>query len=324
MAIKTQEFRSPTALRNDFPSEDTIQSPSALATTPAPSTAAPAAQTATAAQPAEKPRARTVGFTDRAGIAAMNAADTGGVQASLKKGADYATEFIGSQAQANANMAANDYTQKIEEWKAQGKYWFDPNANLMPDLQSYLQEMPSAKDAMAGTTMTGEMLGQDTTASNAALGVMSLGISGAFDDKQQAAHILSKSGERAVEGAGMGGWVGAIVGGVVGIVEGAFGWAEADKQDKEARKAAVAEYDRKMKEWTYLRNKRLLDQKNQYEAARRGARVAKRESDKQEKETANTKKANAITQRRQQMIEALTSAGRIGQTERQQRIARWN
>lgn len=232
---------------------------------------------------------------------------------------DYASSLVGSAAEAKRQTSALDYAQKMAEYKDQGKYWFDPNATLEPDLDKYLSEMPSAVDALAKTTITGEMLGEGTSASNAALGIMSLGISGAFDDKQEAAHILSKSGERALEGLAVGGWVGAIVGGVAGIVEGVFGWKDAEQQDKENKKRALSEYEKKLKEWQALRAKRIADYNSQLAAQQFQNRMAASEKRKLEEKEEKTDAA----QRRKQMAAAIMNAGSASAASRASRVSRW-
>lgn len=225
------------------------------------------------------------------------------------------------QMAANKGMSAQKYASELEEWKAQGKYWFDPNADLMPDLQSYMSDQPSATKALTESTMFG-----GSTSDSAAAVFNPAGLaSGVFgEDADMVTYAEEKGVEGAIAGFATAGPWGALAGAAIGVIEGLFSWSAAEDEDKAVKAKALKEYNKKMQEWTYNRNKRLATQKEQYASAVKGARVAKREKDKAEKETKETKKANAASERRQAMISALSSAGNLSDANRQKRINRWS
>lgn len=150
--------------------------------------------------------------------------------------------------------AENDYKNAANKWRESRKDWFDPSYDTIPSLSEYLKGLPSERDLLTGSTLTGGEVSASTD--GATLGVATLGISAAFDDQEQAEYIWNKGGEGAVEGALSGGWVGAIVGGLVGVVEGALGWASAEDADEANIKRATEEYQRKYDQWLDGRKKR--------------------------------------------------------------------
>jgi hypothetical protein len=229
-----------------------------------------------------------------------NSSRNSGIRTSLNDAMKMGMTTVTNLSQASANLSQDELAAKKEEYKNRDKYWLDPTLNIQPEIEDYVTDLPSETQALLDGTMTGNMLGEDTAGSNAALGVLSVGASGFFDNKKQASYIMSKSGERAIEGASAG-WVGAIVGGLEGIVEGALTWSDAEKKDKEAAKAAKRQYLKDLEVWQIKRNKMILDANNAYNAQRYSDMVTKYQADKAEKVQ---RKADAKAFR-QSMVETL-------------------
>lgn len=198
---------------------------------------------------------------------------------------------IDSMVQAGNNMARNEYESDLTYWKEQGKWWFDPDADVRPDLDSYLDQMPSALESRG---VGREVMGIATqTASGAATG--------------------------AQIGGGWGALIGAGAGGLIGTLQTVFGRSSARKEDKKNEARATLAYERALKEWTTRRNRR---QRAQTEA-RYEKQKAEREAKKNEKKTDSIIKAQNAGTRRQQIANAIMAAGSTSAAHRNKRMERW-
>lgn len=213
-------------------------------------------------------------------------------------------EAVGEISQANANLARTEYENDLRYWQDQGKYWFDPNADIKPELDEYLDAMPSSVESL----MSGSMFIPDGLAEK--LGDGALGAT---------AYIHAKAGEGAAKGASMGGWWGALVGAAIGGISGAFSWGGAKREDKKMKERARKEYEKRLKEWTVNRNKRIVAQKN----ASYQKQLALRNKSKQEQEMKEQKKLGSAMDKRSRMEQVLQNAGSLSRKENLNRIQRW-
>jgi hypothetical protein len=202
------------------------------------------------------------------------------------------------------NLGRNEYNSDVAKWEEQGKYWFDKNANLKPDLDKYMDAMPSSLEAIKDSSLSSSL----------------------FDGSSDVVEGIGYFGEKAVTGAvagAAGGWAGAAVGAVVGVVEGIFSWNSSKNEDKKRKKQAQSEYEQKLKEWTYNRNKRLSDNKtarNKEIGEKKTAYVNKRADDKK---TKTAEKTTNIATARNNMINTMLSAGSVSSANRTSRLQRW-
>lgn len=228
-----------------------------------------------------------------------------------------AASAVADISRAKANIAQNQRLADLRTWQEQGKYWFDPNQDLRPDLEQYIEEMPRATEALAEGTLTGGEL-SESSAGRAFMGVGSLGISELFDDKSQAEYIWSKGGEGALSGSS-GGWIGTVVGAAIGVIEGVFTWESAKEEDEERERKARAEYERTLKQWTINKNKRLVAQRQaatQQEEAMEAAR-------KDEKAGKDAQQIKNVTDMRNKIANAFVNANSLSKQKRQERLSRW-
>lgn len=205
--------------------------------------------------------------------------------------ASQVVQGVDSMVQAGKNMARNEYESDMRTYLEQGKYWFDPNRDLKPDLDEYLSEMPSSVDSLS--------------------------------PGRSAANIGLIAASGAATGASVGGPWGALIGGgaglLVGAVEELFSWRSAKEEDRKNEARIKSEYEKKLKEWTIRKNRRLRDMRSQqYER-----RKAERQNKKMDKANDTAIKAQALADRRQQIANALMSAGSVSSAHQKARLARY-
>jgi hypothetical protein len=235
------------------------------------------------------------------------------------------------------NLARNEYNQEVADWEAQGKYWFDKNADLKPDLEAYMKDMPSSIDSLKEGSWVTSLQDGNTDTAGEWLSSVFINPAGGKTDNDVASAILNPLnipeqagwvdegmvnyvGGKAAEGAMGGGFVGAIV----GIIDGIFSWNSAKDEDKKRKAKAKAEYERKLKEWTFNRTSRLVAANAQKEEQLAKIRSQQREEEKQEKEAKKQEKVQSISSARQNMINSLLNAGSISSENRNSRLKRWS
>lgn len=229
--------------------------------------------------------------------------ETAPVKPSAKKDKNENLQALGTVAsnamnqfsQAQANMSRNQYNQDYQTWQENGKYWFDPNSDLKPDIDSYMDQMPSSTEALNNQVLTKKVWGGE------------------------AAYIFQKGGEGAATGAMAGGGLGAIAGGLIGVVNGIFSWSAAENEDKQKRKQALAVYEQQLKEWTARRAQRMYNQ----DVAAEQQKIADANARKAEKKSENAQTAQNIAARRQEILNLILSAARLRKERVQARQARW-
>lgn len=235
---------------------------------------------------------------------------------------------------ATQNVTQNQRQADLIKWKEDGKYWFDPNSDLKPDLDTYLSQMPSATDALVQGSPIAKLGLNKNAAGNTASSVL-INPSGFKVKNQAVSNILNPTnladrkmgegfanyvGSKAAQGAmssGLGPQM--IVGGIVGMFEGIFGWTEAKDEDTRNKKAATEEYKKALRDWTVNRNKRLIAEKQEKYAEQQAA------LDRSEtlQKTKGAEKALNIAARRKQIATVLANTGSISKSNRDQRLARW-
>lgn len=226
--------------------------------------------------------------------------------------ANVGTSVAQQQAQANANMAASEYANDLNYWKDQGKYWFDPNAELMPDLEAYVGQMPSATDALKDSTLLGGVSEDSTTAQ---ILLNPAGVLG-----EQGTYVGEKAIDRAIEGFAVGGGWGAVAGAAVGVIEGLFNWSDAQEADKKAKARALAEYDRKVQEWVARRNKQIREQNKIMQTKR----LDMQKNEQAAKARAKEKAALANQMKRAEFGQSVARAEKDAQANRSDFINQWN
>lgn len=222
---------------------------------------------------------------------------------------------------AKANLAQDTLASDMRYWQEQGKYWFDKEQDVRPDIEKYLAEMPSSTGALVEGTMTG---GTWSNGSNTGKGVSAamldpVGFAVGASGSKKAEFVWNKTGEGAVSGAMTGGGVGAVVGAALGAIMSLFTWSASESQDKKNKELARIEMEKRLKEWTINRNNRLLNQRKNTIAeteAKKSVYEAKKKAEQSEKN------AMAIS-RRDSIRKAFENAGTIAKNKRMERGRRW-
>ena len=248
-----------------------------------------------------------------------------------------AGQEVGEQLQALENTAMNEYEDDMTKWLAQGKYWFAPEAELKPDLEAYLDQMPSAVESLKGSGMNAIQKGSTDTVGEGAYNVLlnpaalktdNRAVSGLLNplsllDKSQGEGFAGYVGSQAAKGAmtgSAGGWIGSIVGAAVGVVKGIFTWGAAKREDKKNEQTTRIEFEAKLKEWTINKNKRLIASQKEEEAERQKAFTEMVISQKKDKSTTDLNKAKAAISKRKLMSAAIFTAGNKNREYRQKRL----
>lgn len=198
---------------------------------------------------------------------------------------------IDQMVQAGGNMRRNEYENDLRYWQEQGKYWFDPNADIKPDLEQYLNMMPSALE--------------------------SRGVGG------DVMNMVTQTAQGAATGAQMGGGWGALAGGGTGLLLGTFqtifGRKAAREEDEKNRARAIAQYEKDLKEWTVRRLKRQKAESEARYQKQKADREARRDKEKVEE----FEKGQRVGQRRQQLAQVILSAGKLSEAGRRANMERW-
>lgn len=220
-------------------------------------------------------------------------------------------QIISDLSQARAALSTEDYYNELNKWKQMGNYWFDPNSEVEPDIESYLRQMPSKTDALLKGTFTRGAITRNQTGFGIA--GLATGLDPAFglaalvskDKPGMFEYAYHKGGRGALIGTALGGWAGAIVGGVAGLVEGIFTWGSAQKEDEEARKKERAAYERALAEWQAKRKKMIFNKNLNYQQARLNyIRSQRAEEEAEEKQKKQSRHLNA-RQRRDRLSAAI-------------------
>jgi hypothetical protein len=236
---------------------------------------------------------------------------------------------IGAVADTKRNLTYNEQQDELRSWQEKGKYWFDPNQDLKPDIDKYVAEMPRELDSINENSLVAPLAGKSGTAQNFASSIL-INPAGLKTKNEVVSNIANPLnlfdylagdgfanyiGSRAAEG----GMSSGVPGALIGVVEGLFSWFSAKGADEKREKQTRADAELALKEWTVNRNKRLAAQRKElYEQ-----RKAEKSVEEAKKEKKDAKSIAAVTERRKSMASALVSAGGIQTANRAARIARW-
>lgn len=242
-----------------------------------------------------------------------------------------------SISKAQQNLARTQYESDVADWMKKGQYWFDVNADLKPDLEKYMADMPSSLDSLQeGSWVTSLQSGNSDTVGEIAFGNW-LNPAGIKLENDTASAFLNPLnileqqgwvdegmvnyvGGKAAEGGISGGFVGAII----GVIDGIFSWNSAKDEDAKRKKAAQEEYERKLQEWTFNNNKRLMDARIKRDKEIEATKAAYRDKNEAVAKAEKTQKITDIAAARSNMASALLNAGNITANNRAARAARWS
>lgn len=241
----------------------------------------------------------------------------------MKAGIGVASNALTGITSALANTSQNQYQNELAEWKSQGKWWFDKNESCFPTFEDYLGDMPSATDSVSEGTLSGGHL-SESSGGRAGLAIATGGLSGLMKNKKQAEYIWNKGGEGAAQGASAGGWVGAIVGGAVGIIQGVFGWGSAEEKDRKEKEKAYKEWKRRLKEWTYQKNKEATATQAIATEANLKDIQNTTEIGYQRKQEQKQIKSSDAQKRYSTIMSILQSTGAFKSAKQNQRMSRWS
>lgn len=246
---------------------------------------------------------------------------------------------VGDTLTALENTAVNDYQNDMTFWESQGKYWFNPNSEIKPDLDKYLANMPSAVDALRNSGMNALQKGKTdsfgegaynmllnpaaTKGTNPGLMVLNPAtpLFNAFDRKAGqgfSGYVGSQAAKGAMSGMA-GGGIGAGVGAVVGVVKGIFTWFSAKGEDAANKKKAKEEYEIALREWTLKKNQRQIAEQEADFQNRQNAEAQISANEEAKKEKAEAKKLQRISEGRAMLKSVLMNAGKSSQAYRDRR-----
>jgi hypothetical protein len=241
-----------------------------------------------------------------------------------------------SLSKSQQTLARTEYESDVADWEQKGKYWFNVDSNLKPDLEKYMEGMPSSIDALKEGSWVTSLQDGNTDTAGEYLSSVFINPAGGKSGNDTADAILNPLnileqqgwvdegmvnyvGGKAAEGAISGGFVGALI----GIVDGVFSWNSSKDEDAKRKKAAQEEYERKLQEWTFATNKRLADAATARNKEIETTSAAYRDKRKAEATTEKNQKISDIASARKEMATALLNAGTIKDKNRATRLARW-
>ena len=137
-----------------------------------------------------------------------------------------------------SNAAQNQYADEIKSWEDSGKYWMNPDADLRPDIQHMMTNMPSQYDAFQKSGGIAADVGDSAlkgASTGASIGSIVPGV-----------------------GTAIGAGVGTVVGGALGAVEGLFTAHAAKDADQAKRQKALEQYMESVRQWTENRRKSAM------------------------------------------------------------------
>lgn len=236
------------------------------------------------AQPANNPRVRR----ERRSLAAPAAqsaaapAAAGGPEA-LGDALNMAAAGVEGVQSDLALIGRASFENQLAEWRAEGRYWMDPNIDVEPDLDYFMSQMPSAAEGVNQ-------------------GSMFKGGKGGYIGENVASGALSGAAMGTSINAGWGTLIGAGVGAVVGLLKGALVYSSAEDEDRSNAKKASKQFRKAQEMYQQRRKNRAMASNRQYDLARREHSLSMLERGKAEKETEKNKKVAAVAARRAQLM----------------------
>lgn len=206
-----------------------------------------------------------------------------------------------------AEGEAADYQQDMQYWM-KNKPYFDVYSDIEPDLDAYLESMPSATDALYNSSIPGMI---DDAAD--------VGVS---EDAEAFWYVFHKGGEGAISGSS-GGWVGTIVGALVGVVEGIFDWIGAEEEDAESRKRARKEYEEKLRRWQEKRKIFKNSTRAAYDQWARKFRAARDSAEQKRVAQEEMEKSKTVNERRTMFANLVQGASNYKNRRQQELMSVW-
>lgn len=235
-----------------------------------------------------------------------------GMSSTLRAGLSVGTFALKAIEQNLVDDSLNKYNAELKARVEEGKYWFDPATDVQPDLEAYLDSLPSMTDVYKDSTFTqgvmtddGDFDAGDFTKILDPVGqVIERGLTGGDPDSEyngMAEYVFQKAGERGLEGYTSIGSPFGLLFGLVGVVEGILSWNSAVEQDREIKNEARKAYEKSLYEWSKQRQA-LINSTGTALASisadaerRRQAGVAAKEAEElKEQVTAKTQMVNLI------------------------------
>lgn len=236
-------------------------------------------------------------------------------------GSDIFNELL----QTNANYASANYAQKQAEWQQKGLSWFDPNQDLRPELDAYLDQMPSRREQLSEGTVTKGLTSANVKGdtgggwwgwvANPAGAI----VEKASGDEWQgvADYTWNQAVNRAMQiGGKTNSAYGYLAGAVVGIVEGVYNWNSAIMEDKENAKKARDAYLKKLQEWQVKRNQKV-------ESAIAAGKEQARQYNLALAEKKKAAKKEAMAENRNKFVAAINNAMQNQQGNFQRSLSMW-
>lgn len=229
-------------------------------------------------------------------------APQGSIGSFAQAGIGAAAKGLSDIQQTMGTVAANQYAKDIERWKAEGKYWMDPNSDIKPTLDKYLSQQPSQTDALMNSNLIAYGSKNPTVAGQLLNPASAFGKKAGYIGGSAGTTALSFAAAGAVGGAAagsvvpvvgtaIGAVIGGVVGAVVGVLKGVMEWDSAEGEDAKQRAQAQREYEMSLRTWQNNRfNKQAEMSKTlaQKEIAQEQINNAKKIA------TANTKRGNMM------------------------------
>jgi len=230
---------------------------------------------------------------------------------------DMAGQGLDALTTANQKQAALDYQSDLEAWKDQGKLYFDPNYDISPNLDQFLDGLPTETEMLAeGSPIQNRGLAISQNPAQV-FGEMAWG-------EQKGGYVAQESWRESVKGFGegfkyggpWGGIIGAVVMGVAGIFTAGAKYDKAEKRDQKLFNRARKEYWNMMEKWYFERQTKKRDaaalQVTQRRAA--GKQIADEKQRKKDKRMQGREKAS-------QAFAAIVANAGSNKAKRRDRIA---
>jgi hypothetical protein len=235
-------------------------------------------------------------------------------------GAEAANQFVGTM-QAKGNLKRNEYENDVKYFLEQGKYWFDKEQDLRPDIDKYMAMAPSAKESLQSSTLTGGKANDAVKWSQGPINQLvekALTAGGNKDWEGVGEYTTNKALEGAVQGFMTNGWKGAVAGAVLQTVMAAFTYGGAIEEDKKNEEVWRQKAEQDLRDWTVARNRRIVANQNAAKEKQKSAVAA----NKNEKKLDSDMKRVRMIASRDAMKNMLTNAGSISLSRRNARLQR--
>lgn len=248
--------------------------------------------------------------------AAPAAEKSGGFGQMMKGvGTSVLSSAVSSLSQNMVDSNIRQYNEEFNNRINEGKYWFDPDNNVEPDVEAMLDELPTMTEALSDSTFTqgimSKMYDTDTKGGKARSAASYLtathfdplgqGIESMLGPEYDgmAEYVFHKTGERGLQGYASTGSPFGLLMGLVGVVEGIMTWNSAVEQDRERKNAARKAYEQALKKW-HEQRRELSDltksQRATEQIMSREAREAKEKADELEEFKVEAMRKNLISQ----------------------------